>query len=322
MKLQTIVDIDSPKNLISHKSSLLFIGSCFAENMGNRVLAYKFPTVINPCGIAYNPISIANSIALVSKNKMMKEEDFVFHNELWHSLHHHGRFSHSDLDNIKKTIQKEIDIAFKQLCSATHIFLTLGTAWVFEYKKNKEVVNNCHKLPANNFERHKLSLEEIILRLQIAVQQIREHNHSAEIIFTVSPVRHTKDGLHENQLSKAALLLGVEHLQQMDNSIGYFPAYEIAMDELRDYRFYAEDFAHLNELGINYIWERFSEHYFTEDTLQLFPSLNKLQKALNHKIANKKSLSYLDFNAKITAQIERLEQQLPYIDFTKEKREL
>ncbi|PVX52224.1 GSCFA family protein [Balneicella halophila] len=322
MNLQTTVDIQQPKSRISHLDSLLFIGSCFAENIGNKTLAYKFKTVINPCGIAYNPISATNTIALISKNKCLKENDFVFNDDLWHSLHHHGRFSQQELDKTKTLIAEEIKQGYNQIVVASHIFLTLGTSWVFEHIATEQVVTNCHKLPAKHFRRRKLSIQEVTNALQTAIHQIRELNSTAEIIFTVSPVRHLKDGLHKNQLSKATLLLGIEKLQQVDKTIGYFPAYEIAMDELRDYRFYAQDFTHLNELGTNYIWERFCETYIKKESQALFPALEKLHKALHHRAINKETSAYQKFKAKVLSQIESLEYKLPFINFTKEKEQL
>lgn len=322
MKLQTTVNISPPKHLISHESKLLCIGSCFAENIGRLLQTHKFHTLLNPCGIAYNPASIATSIALVTGNKDLHERDFVFHNNLWHSLHHHGRFSNQEQQKLKSQIQEEIKAASQHLKNCSHIFLTLGTAWTFTHNETSQIVNNCHKLPAQYFERSKLSIEKIITSLQTAIRQIREQNKEAEIIFTVSPVRHIKDGLHENQLSKAALLLAIEELQKEDATLNYFPAYEIAIDELRDYRFYAEDYTHLNKLGTQYIWEKFIEIYMTKESKSLFPSILKLHKALSHKVQNANSPEHLQFIKKLSLQIENLEKKLPHIDFKEEKNHL
>ncbi len=258
MKLQTIVEITPPRKQISYENGrLLFIGSCFTENIGNLATAYKFPMVQNPCGIAYNPISVANTVAFITGNRQLQETDFVLHNDLWHSWQHHGRFSHKDFATLQANCEKEITEGQKHLAKASHIFLTLGTAWVFTHKKTAEVVNNCHKVPATEFERQRLELSEVIATLETAIQQIKTVNPEVEIVFTVSPVRHKKDGFHENQVSKAVLLLAISKLKEKYGDVGYFPAYEIVMDELRDYRFYAEDYCHLNSQGVQYIWERF-----------------------------------------------------------------
>lgn len=322
MKLQTIVDIPTPKIRISHKSKLLFIGSCFTENIGSLLQDYKFATIINPCGIAYNPTAIANSISLALGTKKLMEKDFVFHNESWHSLHHHGKFSAKNKEEMLQMIEKNLSSAHKQLKEASHIFLTPGTAWVFEHIATRQIINNCHKLPANNFERRRLSIDEIISQLQKTITELREVNTSAEIIFTVSPVRHLKDGLHENQLSKASLLLAINSLQQQDDTLSYFPAYELAIDELRDYRFFAADFAHLNDLGIQYIWERFQENYICKDSMALFPTLRKLNKSLYHEVQNPNSEQHQIFLQKVNVQIKELEHKLPFIDFSEEKSKL
>ncbi len=321
MKLQTKVKIKEPQNKISHaKSSLLFVGSCFSENIGNLLKNYKFKTLINPCGIAYNPVSVANSLALATGDKKIdKDNDLVFYDEKWHSLHHHGRFSHKEKEILLSTIKKELEQARNELAKLSHIFITLGTAWVFEHKKTKQIVNNCHKLTAELFGRKRLSLDETISALLSVIELIRKQNPNIEIIFTLSPIRHLKDGLHENQLSKATLLLAIESLKKKYNNISYFPAYEIALDELRDYRFFAEDMCHLNALGIGYISELFLEHYITQESKKQFPHLEKLQKALAHKVENPNSNSFQNFKAKTLEQIKILENTLPMIDLTKEK---
>lgn len=322
MKLQTVVDIPPPQRHLSHESSLLFIGSCFAENIGNLLFDYKFATVINPCGIAYNPASVANCIAFITGKRQLKDKDLLFHNGLWHSLHHHGRFSHQTQAVLKENSRQELALAQKQLRTASHIFLTLGTAWVFKDKATKQIVNNCHKLPAKDFDRFRLGVQDSVNCLQTAIENIRACNASAEIIFTVSPVRHLKDGLHENQLSKASLLLTIAQLEETNQSVSYFPAYEIAMDELRDYRFYGEDLSHLNKLGIQYIWERFANSYIAEQSQKLFPALQKLQKALNHKARSTDSTEHQNFLTKTMFQIEELEKLLPFVDFSIEKKQL
>ncbi len=321
MKLQTIVEITPPCKQISYENSrLLFIGSCFTENIGNWAASYKFPTVLNPCGIAYNPISAANTIAFITGNRKLEENDFILHNDLWHSWQHHGRFSHKDLATLQVNCEKEIVEGQKQLATASHIFLTLGTSWVFTHKKTAEIVNNCHKVAASEFEQRKLELSEVVETLGTAIQQIKKQNSTAEIIFTVSPVRHKKDGFHENQVSKAILLLAISKLQETYNDVGYFPAYEIVMDELRDYRFYAEDYCHLNSQGIQYIWERFVATYITPNSQAYFPQIKKLQQAIQHRVQDTDSKEYQNFRQKILRQIETLEQQLPLLDFSEEKK--
>lgn len=318
MKLQTKVDIPRPESKITHQSKLVMIGSCFAENMGILLQKYKFETLINPCGIAYNPLSVAHSIALSLGSKELQDDDFVFHNEKWHSLHHHGRFSSKDKVQMRENIAKELHKAKQQIESATHLFITLGTAWVFEEVNNRKVVNNCHKLPAHRFQRYRLSIYEIVLALENIHQMVKSANPNASIIFTVSPIRHLKDGANENQLSKASLLLAVDMLRKEKGGVNYFPAYELVMDEMRDYRFYAEDMTHLNNIGVHYIWKSFSENYIAEESLQHFPTLASICKAMEHKIEDKDSEAYIVFRKKIIDKINLVQKQLPHIDFSKE----
>lgn len=318
MKLQTKVDIPTPELKITHKSKLVMVGSCFTENMGFLLQEYKFDTLINPCGIAYNPISVAHTFALALGISELQEKDFVFHNEKWHSLHHHGRFSSQSKEQLKENIATELSKAKQQIKIATHLFITLGTAWVFEDTSSQTVVNNCHKLPANRFHRYRLSIYEIVLALENIHQMVKAVNPEVSIIFTVSPVRHLKDGANENQLSKASLLLAIDMLQKEKGGVSYFPAYELVMDEMRDYRFYAEDMTHLNNVGVQYIWKSFSENYIAEESLQHFPALASVCKALEHRADNKDSKAYKVFKEKVIEKMNLLQKQLPSIDFSKE----
>ncbi len=318
MKLQTNVEIAAPKRRIDFSSKLLMIGSCFTENIGRILEDYKFPVFLNPCGIAYNPVSVCNSISFLTGSKKLKTADLVFNNDLWHSLHHHGSFSDRKKEEVENKITLKIAQGKHCLKNATHIFLTLGTAWVFEHIATRQIINNCHKIPAKEFQRKRLSVQEITDILEQSISEIQQLNPTAEIIFTVSPVRHKKDGFHENQLSKATLLLAIAELQKKDSGIGYFPAYEIVLDELRDYRFFAEDFCHLNELGSTYVWEKFAANYIEKEAQLHFPAIKKLQKALNHRIQERDSTATQNFQQKLLMQIQELEKQLPTVDFSKE----
>lgn len=322
MKLQTTVDIKAPAKLIDYQSQLLLIGSCFTENIGKQLQLYKLPTLLNPCGIAYNPISVTNSIKFLTNKKKLSDADCIFHNEFWHSLHHHGTFSRKHKKDLLVTVNQQIAYGQKILKKATHIFITLGTTWVFQHIATKQIINNCHKLPARDFKRQKLSLQKTIAALEEIITEIRNVNTTIEIVFTVSPIRHQKDGLHENQLNKASLLLAIEEIQQKYAAVMYFPAYELAIDELRDYRFFAADFCHLNDLGTQYIWERFCESYINKESQTLFPVLQKLQKALQHKVNKPESAAYQNFTKKTEDLLTALERKLPQVDFSVERKKL
>lgn len=318
LKLQTVAEIDTPVQTLEYDSSILLVGSCFTEHIGQLLARYKFDTVLNPCGIVYNPLSVENSLSLVLGKEKLQENDFIFHNGMWHSMFHHGSYSHAKREKLLVNTEKDMTLAKKKLLNASHVFLTLGTAWVFEFVDTRRIVSNCHKLPANRFRHYRLTQKEVCESLQRGIEMIREVNPSAEVVFTVSPIRHLKNGTHGNQLSKATLLLGIDEVVSKENKVGYFPAYEIVMDELRDYRFFAEDMSHLSPIAVQYIWERFCEHYVTEESRQYFSLLDKLHKAMNHRFINAQGEEYSKFVLRIQALLQNLQKVLPQCDFSKE----
>lgn len=319
LKLQTKVKIPTPRFPIQYQKPIVLLGSCFTENIGKLLQKYKFDIQLNPCGIVYNPLSVENSLALISGEMQLQDSDIIFYNNSWYSMLHHSRFSHENKEILKRNIHTELNQAKEKIQRASHCFLTLGTSWVFEYKKIGRVISNCHKLPSREFVHYKLSLPAVVESLERSILFVQNLNPDIEIVFTVSPIRHLKDGLHENQLSKATLLLGIDELRKRYENVIYFPAYEVVMDELRDYRFFAEDMTHLSQVAVQYIWDCFLEHYFTAETQQHFSLLEKLSKALHHKVLEKESESYQKFQEQTLSLLSRLEILLPYVDFTKEK---
>lgn len=268
MKLQTIVDIQPSDWKIDYYDKILTIGSCFSDEMAEQLRQRNMHVTSNPFGTLYNPLSIADAI------KMTEVPELVQHDGLWHSMAHHGSFSRTSKEDAEQAVRASIENMQKAFKEATVVIVTFGTAWVYEYKG--EVVGNCHKLPEKCFTRRRLSIGEIMATWA----PIFLRNPLKHWIFTVSPIRYIKDGLHENQLSKATLLQAVEGLVadsdpsapvclDSDGYLGkreYFPSYEIFMDELRDYRFYADDLVHPSSLAINYIWERFVDCFCTPQT--------------------------------------------------------
>lgn len=256
MKLQTIVDI-APSNLkIGYEDSILMIGSCFADSIGEQMEQRNLRVTCNPFGTLYNPLSIAQALTMTDMPELIE------HDGLWHSMAHHGSFSRADKDEAEQVIRASIETMQKALREATVVIVTFGTAWVYEWK-GERVVGNCHKLPESNFTRRRLTAEEIVA----AWKPLLERYGDKHWVFTVSPIRHIKDGLHENQLSKATLLQAVEKLTgEAGLTADYFASFEIMLDELRDYRFYADDLVHPSSLAVNYIWERFVDTFCTPQT--------------------------------------------------------
>ena len=271
MKLQTVVDIKPSEWKIGYEDRILMIGSCFSDEIGGQMAQRNLHVTCNPFGTLYNPLSIAQAINLQSSISNLQ---LVQHEGLWHAMSHHGSFSRPTREETEQAVRASIDTMQQSLQEATVIIVTFGTAWVYEM--NGEIVGNCHKLPADTFTRRRLSVDEIVA----AWQPILAQYHDKHWLFTVSPIRHSKDGLHENQLSKAVLLQAVEYLTaegdltvKRSNSEAvqqakpvYFPSYEIVLDELRDYRFYADDLVHPSSLAVNYIWERFIDAFCTPQT--------------------------------------------------------
>lgn len=323
MKLQTRVAHSQEKSDISHRSSIVLLGSCFSENIGSKLLAYKFSVNVNPFGILYNPISISNAINRLLDNAEFEPTDFISHNELYHSFMHHGSFSRFSLDEAVENVNQKFRVASQQLDGVDYLLITFGTSYVFKWNKTGQIVGNCHKLPACEFTRERLTVGNITSHWTSLIERLTKLLPTLKIIFTVSPIRHFKDGAHDNQLSKSILHLSIDNLMKRfpDNAF-YFPAYEIMLDELRDYRFYAEDMIHPSNLAQDYIWHRFAETYFTQTTKKINAKWKKIQQSLTHKPINPRSSTYLKFLQRTFDDIEAFEKKYTFISCFKEKQHL
>jgi hypothetical protein len=314
MKFRTEINIEFSYKSISYEDKIMLLGSCFSENIGELFSINKFNVNINPFGIAYNPLSICKSISFLIDNKSFSEKDLFFDNGLWKSFSHHGSFSDASKLICLEKINQRIRQGSEHLQKASFLIITLGTAWVYELKTTKEIVNNCHKLSEKTFNRRRLSVKEIENCFNDLIPTLKQINPNLELIFTVSPIRHWKDGAHENQLSKSCLLLAIEELQKKFNFIHYFPAYEIVMDELRDYRFYAEDMLHPNKIAIDYIWEKFTETYFSGETKKTRKEIEHIIKAQSHRPFNPDTKEHQYFLKKIEEKKTELKEKYPFIE--------
>lgn len=271
MHFRTEISTSPSLQPIGYNDRLLLIGSCFSEHITGKLQEALFRVESNPFGILYNPRSIADCLQLLlSGQTSLGENQIIRHQGLWHSWLHHGKFSQSDRKLFDESISRSIQQGRQALQDASVLIITFGTAWIYTYQG--KTVSNCHKMPANLFERKKMSVEEIVQLWQPLTDKLR--SQGKQVIFTVSPIRHIKDGLHENQLSKSTLLLAIEQLKAAE----YFPSYEIMMDDLRDYRFYADDMLHPSPMAVDYIWEHFCNTYFTADTQREMLQLRQLRK--------------------------------------------
>lgn len=277
MKLQTIVDIEPSAWKIGYEDRILMVGSCFSDEIGAQMQERYLNVTCNPFGTLYNPLSIAKAFSL-----QLSEVNFQFHEGLWHSMAHHGAFSRATKEEAEQAVRASIETMQKALKEASVVIVTFGTAWVYEM--NGAIVGNCHKLPERCFNRRRLSVEEIVE----AWKPILANYPDKKWLFTVSPIRHIRDGLHENQISKATLLQAVEQLVLNSSpspaTRRYFPSYEIMLDELRDYRFYADDLVHPSSLAVNYIWERFVDTFCTNQTKNELVLQHKRWKHEHHRL--------------------------------------
>ncbi len=303
MNFRTPIDIPHTKQELTYNDHFLLLGSCFSDNIAQKLQAYAFSVVANPFGTLYNPLSIAKMIEVCTSDTT-QSSPLMGGQEggLFYSFLHHSRFSHADRAVFEQNIAASIQQGREALQKATTIIITFGTAWVYE--RNGEVVSNCHKLPEKEFTRRRLTVEEIVSTWQPIVEDFRAQGK--RIIFTVSPIRHKRDGFHQNQLSKATLLLAIETLEKAfqqgcarSNLLTfqqgcarsnlptfepfYFPAYEIVLDELRDYRFFAEDMLHPSQVAVDYIWQRFSDTFFSASTRETMRLRLKEYKHSQHR---------------------------------------
>ena len=304
---------------IDYHKKVLFMGSCFTENIGNKLLEYKFPALINPFGVLYNPLSAQKALEIIISKKRFTDKDLNFENDKWFSFYHHGSFSSPDKEEVLNNINDKIDKSHRFLKKARSLFITFGTSWYYKLIKTDEIVANCHKLPADLFDRKLLDIEQITEPWKILIKELKKFNPGLKIIFTVSPIRHWKDGAVNNQLSKSTLIVAIHETLKEFEHLSYFPSYEIMMDDLRDYRFYDDDFLHPNSQAINYIWDKFKSVFIEEGTMQISKQVHKIVKAVNHKPFHPKTNSYKEFLDSSSEKIEQLGNKYPFIDFSKEK---
>ncbi len=323
MEFRTEVTIKPMAPSISHSSKIMLLGSCFSENIGTKLQESKFSVDINPFGILYNPLSINKALSLLIENRSFPESELFYHNGMFHSFMHHGSFSNINKTECLKKISNRFEKARKLLPHIDFLIITFGTAYIYTLTETGTVVNNCHKLPASTFERSRLTVYDILKCWKHSIGILKEQNPNITIIFTVSPIRHLKDGVYENQLSKATLLLSIDALRNIyPETVRYFPAYEIMMDELRDYRFYAEDMIHPSSVAINYIWKRFAESYFSKNTNQVNSEWQSLQKAMSHRVIHQESGEYHTFLERTYNKVVAFAKRYPYINVDEEMKAL
>jgi hypothetical protein len=318
MQFTTKIPIDNFSNLIDYNSKIIAFGSCFAENISDKLSYYKFTVFSNPFGIIFNPISIEKLLYRIIHNVEFTEKDIFFHNDLWHCFEVHSQLSDTNNTNFLRTLNALLKQSFIEIQNATHVQITLGTAWVYRNLNNNEVVANCHKIAKNNFDKELISVELIQKSIENSIQLIQLINPNCNFLFTISPVRHSKDGFVQNTASKARLVDAIYQICQINpETISYFPSFEIMMDELRDYRFYTDDMLHPSQVAIDYIWERFVETSISESVLKTMKEVENIQKSLQHKPFNPDTESHQKFVEQLRLKIAKVQKNYPWFKFLK-----
>lgn len=290
----------------------MLLGSCFAQHIANKLRQHKF-NVATPFGVLYNPLSIANSLYFLLNKTQLTDKDIFLQHDVWKSYAFHSAYNNTSAQGLLHTLQEEINQSHTFLQQCNTLIITLGTAYVYYLNETNQVVANCHKTDAKAFTRKRVSLNEIVHTYTHLLTTLKAFNPSLQVICTVSPIRHWKDGAHSNQLSKSILLLAIESLQEQFDFVNYFPAYELVLDDLRDYRFYEQDMLHPNSTAIDYVWQHFSNTYFSEETKEINSKVYALTKNEIHKPISPESERYKEFMEQHAKKVHALRTQYPFL---------
>lgn len=313
MEFRTKVIPPSCESEISHQSHLLLLGSCFSDNMSRRLSDRFFNVVSNPFGTLYNPASIHLALERAASGNPFTACDIFQHNGLYHSPLCHSSLSRPTQQEMTDNLNSVCQSFRSALTQTDYAILTFGTAWIFEDAQTGNIVANCHKLPASRFTHRFMGIDECHNYIMQCVRIIRSASPNAKIILTLSPIRHLADGAHGNQISKATLLIAIEKAVQSDTDIYYFPSYEICLDDLRDYRFFGSDMCHLTETACDYIFERFSDSYFSEKTKSLAERCLKISKRISHRMISADPKAITEFRNSTESIIRSLLSEHPYL---------
>ncbi len=315
MEFRTPIQLIKEKKQIDYNSNVVLFGSCFVENIEKYFNYFKFQNITNPHGIIFHPKSIEKSISECVKNKEYQQRDLYYNQDYWLSFNHHSKFSSDRLDEVLTKINSNIKTTHHALKKASHVFITLGTAWIYRFEASGNIVANCHKIPQKEFQKSLLSIEQITQSLTKAITNLKKINPDVTILLTVSPVRHLRDGFVENSRSKAHLHTAIHEVVDK-KSVFYFPSFEIMMDDLRDYRFYKNDWLHPSETALKYIWEKFKFAWIAEKAYPLLEEIDGIQKSLEHKPFRKDSEEHQKFLLKLQNKMESISASHPFIKFS------
>lgn len=316
MKLQTKITLQPQQhNQIDYNAKILLLGSCFSENMGEKFKYNKFQSFVNPFGILFHPAAIENLVKRSVNKNYYSDADLHFQNEQWCCLDAHSKLNRTYKEELLQVLNAEIDKTRSNLISSSHIIITLGTSWVYRHMASDSLVANCHKILQNQFSKELLSVEAIEESLKSIINEVKAVNPKVNFLFTVSPVRHLKDGFVENTRSKSHLITAIHNSVESQQQVYYFPSYEIMMDELRDYRFYNADMLHPNDLAVQYIWDKFKSVWLTEEAIHTSIRIASIQAKKAHRPFNFESEAHREFLSKLQIEIDELTRIYPHISF-------
>ncbi len=315
MQLTTQVNVGKSDFQLSHQDKILTLGSCFSDEMGKSLRYHQFNVSVNPMGTTFHPLSLSKTILKAINGSIVDVAELVQNQGIHHHFDFHSQWSHQEKALVASNINRALDDFRLSLKQTDFLFLTFGTSIGFRRKATGDIVNNCHQFPANEFEKVHCTTKQIIRAVDLALKSLSDYNSKLQVILTVSPVRHTRFGLSENLISKSSLILACHGLVQEHAHVHYFPSYEIFIDELRDYRFYKEDLIHPSEMAVHYLWQKFSEHYFTKETELLNQRIKQIQKDLNHRPRFPDSPAHLKFQEGVKEKIEGLKGSHPEINW-------
>ena len=332
MDFMVNIDLKKPSKQINYKNKILLIGSCFTEHIGNSLEELKFSVLQNPNGILFDPFSVSQSLVSYIQNKQYNEKDFFQLNEVWHSWRHHSRFSNTNLEEAVRIINESQQQAHELLKEADWIIITLGSSFSYQLIKLAEAVKvssfgedlkgvgvaNCHRAPAQWFHKHLMTIDEIIFNLDNSLEQLFQFHPNLNIIFTVSPVRHIRDGVVDNNRSKARLIEAVHHLVNKYEKLSYFPAYELVIDVLRDYRFYDTDLVHPNYMATEFVLEKFAEAFIDEPTQSLMKEVKSIMIARRHKAFQPDTMAHKQFLKTYFEKTKALKEKYSFLDLREE----
>lgn len=318
MKLMLDITIKTPSQKITYSNKIFLIGSCFTGHIGKRLEELKFPVLQNPNGILFDPVSVSKSLVSYIDQKQYEKADLFYLNELWQSWNHHSMFSGINAEQVVNNINLSQQKAHKYLHQANWLIITLGSSFSYMLSQNQQPVANCHRAPAQWFKKHLLAIEETMLSLEKTIEKLLVFNPSLQIIFTISPVRHIRDGIVENNRSKARLIEVVHQLVEKYSHIHYFPAYELVIDILRDYRFYDIDLVHPNYAATEFVFEKFVQTFIPSDTQTVMEEIKSIVTAYKHKPFQAETELHKTFLRNILEKVKILQEKQPQINFSKE----